>query len=103
MIVKQSGRFSLLPTMAFVGNTVFVIAAPWCGHCRNLSKTLEQASRQFGLNVMYMIGDENEASQRVMREMNVSGYPTIFRVLPGGLLAPYQGPRTPAALAGVRY
>ncbi len=100
MIVKQRGRFFLMPTMASVGNTVFVIAAPWCGHCQDLSKTLLTASRQFGLNVLYMIGDQDEASSRVMKAMNVSGFPTIFRVLPGGELLPYHGPRTPASLSG---
>lgn len=99
MIVKQRGRFFLVPTMASVGNAVFVIGAPWCGHCKDLSKTLKKASQVYGVNVMYMIGDKDAQSQLVMKAMDVSGYPTVFKVLPGGQLQEYDGPRTPEALA----
>lgn len=101
MVVTQAGRFFLMPTLASQGNTLFVIGAPWCGHCHRLSQTLRTATQRYGLNVMYMIGDESAESSRVMRAMNATGFPTIFNVLPGGQLVRYEGPRTAEALAGM--
>jgi thiol-disulfide isomerase/thioredoxin len=79
------------------------VYANWCGHCQDLKpkwailKQIIPKSR-----VEFVEFEETEEAQRTAFEqkhrltINVSGYPTIFKITPNHKIEYYSGPREPA-------
>jgi thioredoxin 1 len=66
-----------LEVLNFPGPVVFVIHAPWCGHCRTLLPVLDQLAFQYAGRVKFakMDIDQNAA---IPSQYGVRGVPALF-------------------------
>ena len=80
---------------------VAIIAAPWCGHCKNLAPEWEKAATALKGKVKLGAVDAT-VHQGLASEYGVRGYPTIVTFPSGaktaGSAEPYNGPRNAAGI-----
>jgi protein disulfide-isomerase A6 len=72
--------------------------APWCGHCKRLAPTWDQ----LGTNMKGIVNVgkvDCTVEQSLCAQYKVEGYPTLKLFLPGGKVVPYNGDRSPRAMA----
>lgn len=73
-------------------------ATDWCGYCQRLAPEMETARLNYNIRCYYLDGDNPETSV-LMKQMGVSGFPTICIVKSNGQLVPYRGSRSARDLA----
>ena len=74
------------------GPALLAIVSNFCGHCEALKATLSNASRSRPLRAYFISADRKDAkTQNLMRDLDVTGVPDIYRVEPNGQLVPYKG------------
>lgn len=68
------------------------ITASWCGFCTKLKKNVEAAGLK---NVFYFdaTNSKDPKVERLLQEMNISSFPTVFKIGQSGILIPYEGSR----------
>jgi len=79
------------------GGLLFV-SAEWCGYCKRASPELLKVSRitGSGFPIYKLDADKNKDA---VKKLGVSGFPTIFYVLPTGIIqGRYEGERTYQAI-----
>ena len=83
------------------------VYANWCGHCHHLKpewKKLKNMISNKQVRVQFIEIEESESAKRATFEkkikasLNVSGFPTIFKVQFGKPVEYYTGPRTADAM-----
>ena len=78
--------------------TFVMYYAPWCGHCKTAKPEfakLGDLQTISGKNVKIMMVDPEEEPEKVMKGVNVRGYPTIHLYSSAGtLVSEYSGQRT---------
>ncbi len=57
--------------------TVFIIYAPWCGHCKNSMPEFEKASRSSD-NIL-LINSDDPANESILSQYGVKSFPTIIK------------------------
>ena len=58
------------------GETVFIVYAPWCGHCKESMKDFKEAVSQSGGKIKLVNGDEYP---EFVSKYNIKGFPTIMK------------------------
>ena len=88
-----------MPSPIIVGK----VYANWCGHCQDLKPkwaTLKQIVPKSRIEFVEFEEAEQEKRDAFERKhrltINVSGYPTIFKITPNHKIEYYSGPREPA-------
>lgn len=75
----------------------FTIAAPWCSWCHRLAPDMENASLSYQFPSFYVDGDTRDGN-KLMQEMGVQGFPSVFSIDKNNKLEKYHGDRTSVAL-----
>lgn len=109
-LLTQGGRF-YLPSTSLDHSVVklFVFVAEWCGHCRRLAQTLNDLTDAYARSgrsppfTVYVMEDSDPFTSNVMEKMGVTGFPSIYKILSGGELIPYKGPRDAKGLLAPAY
>ena len=72
-----------------------VVTAEWCGHCKNLKPELEAIGKVYGNSFPILnIDSENEKNKKIISQLKVEGFPTIFFVKYGFIKEKYEGDRS---------
>ena len=58
------------------GETVIIVYAPWCGHCKKSMTDFKEAVSQSGGKIKLINGDEEP---EIVSKYNVKGFPTIMK------------------------
>ena len=58
-------------------NSVVVVYADWCGHCKNFKPDMEKAARQSSKVVL--LNSDTPEGKKFMKENNVNGFPSIVK------------------------
>ena len=90
------GKLYVRSPMARPGSMIAIIA-DWCGHCKNLKKSVALATQRYPFPYFWV--DSAEAGPNKLDSIGVQGFPTIFRVAADGSLEKYEGSREATALA----
>jgi thiol:disulfide interchange protein len=71
---------------------LLAITASWCGYCTKLKKNVTDAGLK---NVFYFDASNSNDPQveNLLQAMNISSFPTVFKIGQDGLLIPYDGSR----------
>ena len=95
-----------LDTQLSGGKKLVLFYADWCGHCKNFKPVWDEVAG--GVNtdgqqklVKVNVGDSSEESEKIMKEYNVDGFPTIVLVDKSGSnneINVYEGERTKESL-----
>jgi len=73
-------------------DTVVIIFAPWCGHCkRSMPDFEESVDRGNGKVVMVNSEEEKELADKLMNETGSNGFPTIAKGFGTGKPIVYEG------------
>lgn len=84
--------------------TLVLFYANWCGHCKKLKPTWEEATKTAEKSGLTMVqidvgGNDNDSEEitkknaEITKKYNIDGYPTII-LFKDGRQIPYEGPRT---------
>jgi thiol-disulfide isomerase/thioredoxin len=84
--------------------TLVLFYANWCGHCKKLKPTWEEATKKAKESDLTMVqidvgGNDNDSEEtkkknaEITKKYNINGYPTIM-LFSNGTQTPYEGPRT---------
>jgi protein disulfide-isomerase-like protein len=88
-----------LDTEIQTGKKLVLFYADWCGHCKKLKPTWEEASEELNTKTetkMLKINcskQDDEQLNDIMSQYKVKGYPTII-IFDDGKATPYEGERT---------
>ena len=81
------------------------VYANWCGHCQNLKPEWKALKKSLSTSrVQFIEIEESESAKRAHFEkknktqLNVNGFPTIFKIQHGKPVQYYTGPRTADAM-----
>jgi len=55
---------------------VYIVYAPWCGHCKKSMGEFKKASENPNI---ILINSDDASSKEIMKQLDVSGFPTIIR------------------------
>jgi thioredoxin family protein len=81
------------------GPALLAIVSKFCHHCEALKTTISKASQDRPVRVYYISADRKDpTTQDLMRSMDVTGVPDIYRVDGSGKLVPYTGKTDPDSL-----
>ena len=58
-------------------DTVLIIYAPWCGHCKRSMNDFKEASSKS--DKIMLINSDDEESSDILKKYKVSGFPTIMK------------------------
>lgn len=84
---------------AVKGPGLLAIVSDFCGHCEALKTTVSRASQDRPLRAYYISADRKDSlTQNLMRDMDVTGVPDIYRIELDGRLVPYTGKTDPDSL-----
>ncbi len=95
-IKNNGGSLQVLSPLVDAGSLV-AVTSDWCGHCNSLKRNVQVAQQVRPFDAFYVDGEK--AGMNKLREWNVQGYPTIYRVERGGSLQEYNGSRSAESLA----
>jgi thiol-disulfide isomerase/thioredoxin len=93
---RSDNKWILNHPFAQSGGALFVIKAKWCGYCHKLDAEIKKAFSYKAFKYFYL---DEEGNQKLLQQMNVSGFPTLFYVNQGGVLSDYKGDRTAIELS----
>lgn len=99
-VQKTPRGWALNLPIATNGGAMFAVTAPWCGHCAELKKSVAEAQYRRSFDFFFLDGDK---AGKLVAQMGIEGYPTIYGVQPGGLLIEYPGARDAQTLANTFY
>jgi len=81
------------------GPALLAIVSDSCYHCHGLKKTLATMSKP--PRTYFITSDRNDSeTQNLLRQLEVSGVPDMYRVDATGRISKYDGPRDAGALSG---
>lgn len=73
---------------------LYYFFAPWCGYCKQFSPIWETVKSKHGkLIEMTEINVEDPQNAKLVKQYNITGYPTVF-VVDGKHRLEYRGART---------
>jgi thiol-disulfide isomerase/thioredoxin len=58
-------------------DSVVVVYADWCGHCKNFKPDMEKAARQSSKVVL--LNSDTPEGKKFMKENNVNGFPSVVQ------------------------
>ena len=61
-----------------MNNTVFIVFAPWCGHCVNAKDEFEKAE-QMGNGMVKLVDATDTDNKELLEKLNVKGFPSILK------------------------
>jgi len=59
-------------------DTVFIVFAPWCGHCANAKDEFEKAE-QMGNGMVKLVDATDTANKDLLAKLDVKGFPSIVK------------------------
>jgi thiol-disulfide isomerase/thioredoxin len=101
VIMGSPDRPVLGTPMAKTGGGLFAITAEWCGYCKKLKNSVQQARGVQPFDFFWMDGDKSPAHKKKAVDMKVEGFPTLYYIERGGQILPYTGGREPSDLVHV--
>lgn len=76
--------------------------APWCGHCKELEPTLDEAAKILKESdvaaQLLKVNADIDANKPLLKEFGVTGYPTL-KVFQGKSVTDYRGPKSAEGIA----
>lgn len=103
--VTSNGVIMLNHPFAMSGGGIFAITTTWCGYCKKLHEAVKKVTSDYNNKYKFFYLDVTNSTPEVgnlMKLLKVSGYPTIWKILPGGILVRYEGSREPHVLAKLK-
>ena len=58
-------------------DSVVVVYADWCGHCKNFKPDMEKAARQS--SKVILLNSDTPEGKKFMKENNVTGFPSVVQ------------------------
>ena len=99
-VQMRNGRWQLNHTKAHPGGGLFAVTAEWCPHCVQLkNQVVPKAKELNSFNFFWMDGDKTEDARTKSQQLNIEGFPTLYRIERDGYLTEYNGDRSPSGLA----
>ena len=99
LVQQSSGFWRLMNPQSHVGGGLFAVVSPQCGHCKSLKQNVDRAQDYTPFNFYYMIGDKSREAFQRTNDMNIRGFPTMYKIHKGGILEEFNGNRDPQTLA----
>lgn len=101
MITKLNDGSLQLTSSKNYNGVLVTIRADWCGYCRELKKNIDVAMKIKPFTVLNFDATDNKNPKvsSVLKLLNVSSFPTLFKVSSNNILVPYTGSRNPSDLA----
>lgn len=71
-------KVSPIDSNKITNDTVFIVFAPWCGHCVNAKEEFEKAEQK-GNGKVKLIDATNPANEQLLEKLKVKGFPSIVK------------------------
>lgn len=72
----KSSSFTSVSSSEEEESIVYIIYAPWCGHCKKSMGEFKKASENDNI---ILVNSEDQSSKEIMNKFDVNGFPTIVR------------------------
>ena len=71
-------KVSPIDNNKITNDTVFIVFAPWCGHCADAKEEFELAEQK-GNGKVKLVDATNPANKDLLAKLEVKGFPTIVK------------------------
>jgi protein disulfide-isomerase-like protein len=82
-------------TLKLKDNTLVLFYADWCGHCQRVKPIWDELSSKFNL---HKVDCSNSKDMKVVKNLQIEGYPTILFFKNGEAKGKYDGDRSAESL-----